>query len=282
MSVLQAPRLAALAGIRHGFFTRAGGVSTGLYDSLNGGLGSHDDPARVAENRQRVAAAVGVEPARFVTVHQVHSPDAVIATDAWEAAARPRADAIVTATPGLALAITTADCGPVLLVDPQAGVIGAAHAGWRGALDGVLESTVAAMERLGAARARLVVAVGPLIRQPNYEVGAEFVARFAAADASYARFFAPAARAGHALFDLAGFIHARLDAAGVGTIDDLGLCTYADPRFFSYRRATHRNEPDYGRHLHAIALAPQAGGNFFRDNFPPITETAILPAPPSP
>lgn len=256
LKALQAPRLKALDGIRHGFFTREGGVSQGLYASLNGGLGSGDEPAHVAENRRRVAAAVSADIAHFATVHQIHSPDAVVATQAWDTDARPRADAIVTATPGLAIAIATADCGPILFADPEARVIGAAHAGWRGALDGVVESTVAAMERLGAERARIVAAIGPLIRQPNYEVGAEFEARFAAADPGHARFFAPAARAGHALFDLGGFIGARLAAAGLAAVDDLGLCTYADARFFSYRRSVHRGEPDFGRHLHAIALAP--------------------------
>ncbi len=256
MTMLQAPRLQALKGIRHGFFTREGGVSQGLYASLNGGLGSDDAPAHVAENRRRVAAAIGADIAHFATVHQVHSPDAVAATAAWDTDARPHADAIVTATPGLAIAITTADCGPVLFADPQARVIGAAHAGWRGALDGVLTSTVAAMERLGAARSRIVAAIGPLIRQPSYEVGAEFAARFAAADPGHIRFFARAAREGHALFDLGGFIRSQLEAAGIAVIDDLGLCTYADARFFSYRRSVHRREADYGRHLHAIALAP--------------------------
>jgi YfiH family protein len=256
MTLLQAPRLAAFDGIRHGFSTREGGVSHGLYSSLNGGLGSHDDAADVAENRRRVAAAVGADIADFATVYQVHSPDAVTATMAWEADARPRADAIVTATPGLAIAITTADCGPVLFADPKARVIGAAHAGWRGALDGVLEETVAAMERLGALRSQIVAAIGPLIRQPSYEVGAEFTERFTAADGGYARFFAPATREGHAMFDLGGFIRARLEATGIAAIDDLGLCTYADARFFSYRRSVHRGEPDFGRHLHAIALRP--------------------------
>jgi YfiH family protein len=254
LEMLQAPRLETLEGIRHGFFTRAGGVSQGLYASLNGGLGSADDPSHVAENRARIAAAVGADISHFATVHQVHSPDVVVATAAWDAAARPRADALVTATPGLAIAVTTADCGPVLFADPLARVIGAAHAGWRGALGGVVEATVAAMERLGAARGRIVAAIGPLIRQPSYEVGAEFAARFSAADPGYARFFIPAARAGHLMFDLGGFIAARLAAAGLAAIDDLGLCTYADPRFFSYRRSVHRGEPDYGRHLHANAL----------------------------
>ena len=169
--------------------------------------------------------------------------------------ARPRADAIVTREPGLAVGVSTADCGPVLFADPQARVVGAAHAGWRGALTGVLEATVAAMERLGAARSRIVAAAGPMIRQPNYEVGPELVERFIAADPDNARFFAKAAPS-HSMFDLPGYVAARLSRLGLAAIDDLALCTYADPdRFYSYRRTTHRGEPDYGRHVNAIALA---------------------------
>jgi YfiH family protein len=247
--------LSMLPGIRHGFFTRAGGVSDGLYDSLNGGLGSDDAPARVTENRARMAAALGVAPDRLVTAYQVHSPDVVVATEPWTRAQAPRADAVVTAVRGLAVGITTADCGPLLLADRQAGVVGAAHAGWRGALAGVVEAAVAAMERLGAVRTRMVAAVGPMIRQPCYEVGSDLMERFAAADPTNGRFFAPAARDGHAMFDLAGYIASRLKDAGVGRIEDLGHCTYADPaRFFSYRRSTHRAEADYGRHVNAIAL----------------------------
>jgi YfiH family protein len=179
----------------------------------------------------------------------------VVATGPWEGQ-RPKADAIVTRTEGLAIAVTTADCGPVLLVEPNARIIGAAHAGWKGALTGVLESTVAAMERLGAERNGIVAAIGPMIRQPSYEVGSEFVTRFLEADADNAVFFLPSSREGHAMFDLAGFIRDRLAATGVLMIDDLGLDTYSDERFFSYRRSVHRNEADYGRHVHAIALEP--------------------------
>jgi YfiH family protein len=253
--MLQASLLSMLPGIRHGFFTRDGGVSDGFYDSLNGGLGSGDAPARVAENRARMAAALGVAPDRLVTAYQVHSPDVVVATQPWTHAQAPRADVVVTRVRGLAVGVTTADCGPVLLADREAGVVGAAHAGWKGALAGVVEAAVAAMEQLGAARTRIVAVLGPTIRQPNYEVGPDFVARFAADEAANALFFAPAARAGHAMFDLAGYIAARLQNAGVGRIEDLGHCTYADPaRFFSYRRSTHRAEADYGRHVNAIAL----------------------------
>ena len=254
--MLQAASLSKLARIRHGFFTRAGGVSQGVYASLNGGVGSNDAPRLVSENRARMASALGVPSAHLLTAYQVHSPDVVIAETPWARESRPRADAIVTRIPGLALGVSTADCGPLLLADSEAGVIGAAHAGWRGALSGVIETTVEAMERLGAARARIVAALGPLIRQPNYEVGAELVERFIAADAANARFFAPAPRPGHAMFDLAGYIAARVRDAGVAHFEDLELCTYAEPeRFFSYRRSTHRREPDYGRHINAIALA---------------------------
>jgi YfiH family protein len=246
--------LSAIPGLRHAFFSREGGVSKGIYTSLNGGIGSHDNPADVAENRRRMAEAMGVAIERFLTLFQVHSPDVAVATEPWKSEARPRADALVTRVEGLAIGVTAADCGPVLFVDPQARVIGAAHAGWKGALTGVLEATVAAMEKLGAERAGIVAAIGPLIRQQSYEVGAEFVERFINADADNARFFIASARAGHAVFDLAGFIRTRLENAGVLMIDDVGIDTYADERFYSYRRSVHRNDGDYGRHVHAIAL----------------------------
>jgi YfiH family protein len=253
--MLQAASLSKLARIRHAFFTRSGGVSGGVYASLNGGTGSNDAPDKVAENRARMAAAVGVAPERLLTAYQIHSPDVVIAERPWTQENRPRADAIVTRTPALAIGVSTADCGPVLLADAEAGVIGAAHAGWRGALTGVIEAAIAAMERLGAERSRIAAALGPTIRQPNYEVGPEFVARFLAADADNARFFAPSPRAGHAMFDLAGYIGTRLQRAGIAHVEDLGLCTYGEPaRFFSYRRTTKLGEPDYGRHINAIAL----------------------------
>ncbi len=187
--MLQAPSLGKLAGIRHGFFTRTGGVSQGIYASLNGGVGSNDAPDKVAENRARMAASMGVTPGRLVTPYQIHSPDVVVAGEPWTRETRPRADAVVTRTPQLAIGVSTADCGPLLFADADARVIGAAHAGWRGAFTGVIESTVAAMEKLGAARSRIVAALGPTISQPNYEVGPEFVARFMTADAGNARFF---------------------------------------------------------------------------------------------
>ena len=253
--LVQSKTLAALPGIRHAFFTRDGGVSEGIYASLNGGVGSNDAPERVTENRARMASALAVAPDRFLTCYQIHSPNVVVADAPWAASERPRADAIVTRQPGLAIGVSTADCGPVLFADPQAGVIGAAHAGWRGALTGVTDATIAAMEQLGADRTRITAAVGPMIRQRNYEVGADLIEKFRAEDAASETFFAPAARANHAMFDLAGYVVVRLRKAGIARIDDLDLCTYADPaRFYSYRRTTHRGEADYGRHVNAIAL----------------------------
>lgn len=248
--------LSAIPGLRHAFFSREGGVSEGIYEALNGGIGSNDDTANVAENRRRMAEQMGVTPDRLLTLYQVHSPDVVIATTPWGGAARPKADALVTRTDGIAIGVTAADCGPILFVDPNARVIGAAHAGWKGALTGVLESTIGAMEKLGADRGSIVAAIGPLIRQHSYEVGSEFVERFLDADAGNAMFFLPGERDGHSMFDLAGFIRMRLENAGVLMIDDVGIDTYSDERFFSYRRSVHRKEPDYGRHVHAIALEP--------------------------
>ncbi len=248
------PLLSAVPGLRHAFFSRDGGVSDGIYAGLNGGIGSNDAPANVAENRRRMAQQMGVMPEHFLTLFQVHSPDVIVASAPWNTSSRPRADAIVTRTEGLAIGVTAADCGPILFVDPNARVIGAAHAGWKGALTGIVESTVEAMEKLGAERASIVAAIGPLIRQHSYEVGSEFIERFVEADAENAVFFLPATREGHAMFDLAGLIRKRLENAGVLFIDDIGIDTYSDERFFSYRRSVHRKEPDYGRHVHAIVL----------------------------
>ena len=248
--------LSAIPGLRHAFFSREGGVSKGIYEGLNGGIGSDDDAANVAENRRRMAEQMGVTSDRLLTLYQVHSPDVVVATTPWGDAARPKADALVTRTEGIAIGVTAADCGPILFVDPSARVIGAAHAGWKGALTGILESTIGAMEKLGADRGGIVAAIGPLIRQHSYEVGSEFVERFLDADAGNAMFFLPGERDGHSMFDLAGFIRMRLENAGVLMIDDVGIDTYSDERFFSYRRSVHRKEPDYGRHVHAIALEP--------------------------
>ncbi len=254
-SPVQSPLLADKAGnrIRHGYFTRAGGVSEGLYRGLNVGLGSQDDRAHVEENRARVSGWFGADVTRLATVHQVHSPDAIL-VDAGYNGERPQADALVTATPGLVLGVLSADCGPVLFADPQAGVIGAAHAGWKGALTGVLENTIDAMVALGAERERIVACLGPSISRRNYEVGAEFVERFLEKDPAYAGFFTPSEREGHAMFDLPGLTTKRLTDAGV-TAENLDICTYADEeRFFSYRRTTHRSEPDYGRQISAISI----------------------------
>ena len=257
--IVTAPNV-GLAGVRHAFFTRNGGVSGGLYATLNGGLGPHDDVASVAENRARMAQALGVKPHALLTSYQTHSPDVAIVDAPWSGNARPRADAIVTRAPGLAVGVTTADCGPILLADPVGRVIGAAHVGWRGALAGIVEATVAAMKRLGARPERIVAALGPMIRQQNYEVGPDLIKRFAAEDAASERFFAAAARDGHALFDLAGYICGRLSRAGVRRVEDVALCTYADAaQFFSYRRSTHKGESDYGRHVSAIALEEPPG-----------------------
>jgi YfiH family protein len=251
---LASPLLSAVPGLRHAFFTREGGVSAGIYQSLNAGLGSQDDPANISENRRRMAEQMGVAPAHLLSVYQTHSPDVVVASTSWPGSSRPRGDAIVTRSEGLAIGVTAADCGPILLVDPTARVIGAVHAGWKGALSGVIEATVAAMEKLGAERGGIVAAIGPLIRQHSYEVGGEFVERFLENDAENAMFFIPSAQQGHSMFDLAGFIRGRLEHAGISIIDDIEIDTYSDQRFFSYRRAVHRREPDYGRHIHAIAL----------------------------
>jgi YfiH family protein len=252
---ISAPALAALPGIRHAFFTRQGGVSTGPLASLNGGLGAKDAAENVHENRRRMALTLGLEPGRIALPWLVHSADVAVATFPWTRAEAPHADGVVTTTPGLAAAVTVADCGPILFADAEARVVAAAHAGWQGAFKGVAEATVAEMEAQGARRERVVAVLGPCIRQRSYEVGPEFVSRFAAQDVANARFFMPSAKPDRALFDLGGYIVYRLRAAGVGTVEDLGLDTYSDEeRFFSYRRMTHRGEADYGRLVAAIAL----------------------------
>lgn len=241
-----------LAETRHGFFTRKGGASSGIFAGLNCGLGSSDLRDAVALNRARVAEAVGVAPERLLSLHQIHSTDVVVAgPEGWTL--RPRADAAVTREPGVALGILTADCAPVLLSDPEAGVVGAAHAGWRGALDGVIEATVAAMLRLGARPGAIRAAIGPTISQRAYEVGPEFFERFRIEEAGHERFFIPGA--GDRLrFDLPGFVLLRLREAGV-TAEWTGHCTFSDPaRFFSFRRTTHAGEPDYGRLISVIRV----------------------------
>jgi hypothetical protein len=245
----------ALAGLPHGFFTREGGHSTGPYASLNCGYGSGDDKSVVARNRAMVASRLGVEPDRLLTVWQCHSADAVTVEEPWRFDAAPKADALVTALPGYGLAVLTADCTPVLFADRDAGVIGAAHAGWKGALTGILEATLAAMERLGARRDAIHAVIGPTISRAIYETGPEFIDRFLEEDRANRRFFAPSERPHHNYFDLPGYTAHRLGAAGCAEITDLGLCTYAEEdRFFSFRRATHRRESDYGRQISAIAL----------------------------
>lgn len=249
---------------RHAFFTRLGGVSEGIYAGLNCGYGAKDDTAEaVTENRRRAAVALGAAPDRLVTVHQTHSPDAVTAREPWSPDAAPRADALVTDQPGVMLGILTADCAPVLFEDREAGVVGGAHAGWRGAIGGVLESTLEAMERLGARRERVQAVVGPCIGPEAYEVGPEFVERFVAESVDAARFFGAAAseeaaKAGKRRFDLPAYVAARLRAAGVLRADWIGRCTYAEETlFFSNRRAVHRGEGDYGRLLSAIMVTEQ-------------------------
>lgn len=243
----------AAAGIRHGFFTRDGGISEGIYRGLNVGLGSNDDPEKVRENRRRVGAWFGLPLERLATAHQVHSPDVVVVKSEYDGS-RPQADAQVTASPGILLGVLTADCGPILFADPENRVIGAAHAGWKGALGGVLENTVDAMIALGAKRDKIRATLGPSISQASYEVGLEFVDRFLAANRDFEAFFTPSKKPGHAMFDLPGLTVRRLSEAGV-TADSIGLCTYAAPEtFFSYRRTTHAGEPDYGRQISAIAI----------------------------
>jgi YfiH family protein len=244
-----------IPGVAHGFFTRIGGISQGVYASLNGGVGSRDAPEAVSENRARIAAALGAAPERLAVPFQVHSSDAVALTELWPPNARPRCDALVTATPGLALGVTGADCGMILFADQRARGIGAAHAGWKGALTGVVEATVTAMERLGARRSDIVAALGPCIGPESYEVGPEFVATFESAGEDTARYFTPSRRDGHSMFTLNAYIAERAARAGIGGFEDLGLDTYSDERrFFSYRRATHRKEPDYGRLLSVIVM----------------------------
>jgi len=248
---LQAVTSPALAPYRHGFFTRAGGASSGIFTGLNCGFGSSDQKEAVALNRDRVAEAMDVLPEDLVTVHQVHSADVVVVTAPFEEAP-PRADAMVTATPGLVLSVLTADCQPVLLADAGAGVVAAVHAGWRGTLDGILEATLDAMEGQGAARERIRAVIGPTISQANYEVGQEFLETFEAGDPDSLRFFANGAP-GKYQFDLPGYGLHRLRQAEIGQAEWCGHCTYADPgRFYSYRRSVHDGEVDYGRLISAI------------------------------
>jgi YfiH family protein len=241
--------------IRHAFFTREGGVSAGLYGSLNCGPGSADDARAVAENRARAMAMMDLPHTALVTVHQCHTPETVVVSNPWPEGARPKADAMVTTTPGLALGILTADCAPVLFADRGGAVVGAAHAGWKGAIGGVLENTVEKMIALGATKKNIVAAIGPCIGQRSYEVGPEFPAPFMAEDPINAEFFAPSAKDGHFLFDLPGYVSRKLSRLGVHDVTRMPADTCRDEsRFFSYRRATLRREPDYGRQLSVIVL----------------------------
>ena len=257
------PHLAALSasnlklpGVRHAFFTRQGGVSQGVYASLNGGVGSKDDPAHVGANRARMATHIGVAAERLLVPFQIHSADAQTVHAPWAADARPRCDGLVTAEKQLALGVTGADCGMLLFADAQVGVIGACHAGWKGALTGMIAATVVAMEAQGAKRANIHIALGPAIGPTSYEVGPEFSQRFIEESADYARFFVPSPREDHSYFNLPGFIAAQVDRLSVASFENLGIDTYADEaRCFSYRRSVHRAEPDYGRLVSAIALA---------------------------
>jgi YfiH family protein len=256
---VEALEAAALRGVRHGFLGRRGGVSTGVCSGLNVGWGSGDDREAIRENRRRAIQAVA-PGAKLVTLHQVHSADALHVTAPYPDDARPHADAMVADTPGIVLGILTADCAPVLLADRESGVVAAAHAGWRGALGGVVEATVAEMERRGARRSRIAAAVGPSIARRSYEVDDAFLRRFAEADPEHERFFS-AGRDGHHQFDLEGFVLSRLAASGLARIEALGEDTYAQPdRFFSFRRATHRGEPDYGRQISLIAAGGRGAG----------------------
>ena len=253
--MIEAREFQSQGRVRHGFFTREGGHSSGIYASLNCGLGSGDDRDMVRRNRKIVADELAVEEHGLITLYQHHSPDVVVVERPWEHDERPRADAMVTSQHGLALGVLTADCAPVLFADAEAGVVGAAHAGWKGALTGITDNTIAAMEKLGARRENIVTVIGPTISQSGYEVGPDFRERFEADGDDNDRWFKASRRAYHHMFDLPGYLAERLRRAGAGFVADLSLCTYADERrFFSYRRTTHRKERDYGRQISAISL----------------------------
>ncbi|WP_428977540.1 peptidoglycan editing factor PgeF [Oricola cellulosilytica] len=246
--------LTGIEGVAHGFFTRNGGVSSGIYSGLNVGYGSSDDRDSVAENRARVAAHLGFPGVTLSTPHQVHSADVVAIGEPIDTTNRPKVDAVVTATPGLIVGVLTADCGPVLFADEEGAVIAAAHAGWKGALNGILENTIETMIAVGARRSSICAVLGPSISGENYEVGPEFRDRFLEAESQNEKYFLSSGTPGHFMFDLPGYILARLSAAGIEK-SHAAHCTYREEtRFFSYRRATHRGEPDYGRQISAIVL----------------------------
>lgn len=253
---LRADNLSNLPGVAHGFFGRSGGASTGIFASLNCGPGSGDEREKVIENRCRTLRALTESPrAQLLTLYQIHSSAAVIVTEAWDFGNRPQADAMVTNVSGIALGILTADCAPVLLADAEANVIGAAHAGWKGAVTGVIASAVSAMEQLGAERRHMTAAIGPCISQNNYEIGEKLRDMFLAANPANAAFFLPSNRGGHWRFDLQAFVARQLKQLDVKSVERISGCTYAQEKdFFSFRRATHRGEKDYGRQLSAILL----------------------------
>jgi polyphenol oxidase len=253
--MIESALLTGVPGVRHGFFTRQGGHSSGIYASLNCSFGSKDDNSAVTRNRETVAARLQVEADRLMTVWQSHSPDVIMVEAAWDVRSPPEADAMVTSRPGIAVAVMSADCTPILFADRAGRAVGVAHAGWKGALGGVLEATIAAFERQGVQPSDLSATIGPTIGQANYEVGPEFFDGFLAEDPANQRFFTTSSRPSHHLFDLPGYVTTRLQRLGLAEVEDLALCTYADEtRFFSYRRATHRGEPNYGRLISAIVL----------------------------
>lgn len=253
--VVSSSVLKKIPSVHHAFFTREGGVSHSLYSSLNGGLGSQDNSEHIMENRQRMAGFLQIEPQNFLSLYQIHSKNVVVVDQPWNANSRPQADAMVTDQPGVALAIATADCGPVLFVDAQSGVIGAAHAGWKGAIGGILEATIEAMEQLGANRLHVTAVLGPTISQEAYEVGEDFKSVFCNSQQEYQQFFKPGQNDGKFYFNLPGFIKYRLNLLNIKCFQNLSLCTYQDEkRFYSYRRSTHQQENDYGRLISAICL----------------------------
>lgn len=256
IELMQAEFLSDCTGIRHGFFTRRGGVSQGIFASLNCGFGSSDRREDVARNRARVSRELAVEPTHLITPNQIHSATAVVVSEPWDWSSPPPADAVVTATPGLAVAVLAADCTPVLLADPEARVVAAAHAGWKGARAGIVQAAIGAMEELGAERERIIAAIGPTISQASYEVGPEFMEAFVADSPAYASYFSHLPGKNRPHFDLPGFVKAKLFGEGVVTVEDLQCCTYQNESLcFSYRRSGHRGEPDYGRQISAIVIS---------------------------
>jgi YfiH family protein len=255
--MIEALELKSARSIRHGFFTRQGGHSEGLFASLNCGFGSGDDKPTVARNRAEVGEQLGIEGGKLLTAWQWHSADVIVADAPWDALKPPKGDAIVTTKPGLAIAVLTADCAPILFADAERGVIGVAHAGWKGALAGISDATIAAMEENGARRESMTAIIGPTISRNVYEVGPDFADQFIAEASENADFFTPSTRSRHQMFDLPAYLKRRITRQGLGQVVDMDLCTYSDEgRFYSFRRATHRSEKNYGRQISAIVLSP--------------------------